>query len=143
MGAYIIKCDEVIYDENKNVVKLLCSADLETGGKNPSDGRKVKGTIHWVSKAHSIEKEVRLYNNLFTIEDTNAIPEDKTYNDYLNPESLIVKKGAKLEASLADAKEAEKFQFVRTGYFCVDIHDKNVMNRVVTLKDSFKKTLAK
>ncbi len=143
MGAYIVKCDEVIYDENKNVVKLLCSADLETGGKNPSDGRKVKGTIHWVSKAHSIEKEVRLYNNLFTIEDTNAIPEDKTYNDYLNPESLIVKKGAKLEASLADAKEAEKFQFVRTGYFCVDIHDKNVMNRVVTLKDSFKKTLAK
>ncbi len=143
MGAYIVKCDEVIYDENKNVVKLLCSADLETGGKNPSDGRKVKGTIHWVSKAHSIEKEVRLYNNLFTIEDTNAIPEDKTYNDYLNPESLIVKKGAKLEASLADAKEAEKFQFVRTGYFCVDIHDKNVMNRVVTLKDSFKKMLAK
>lgn len=143
MGAYIVKCDEVIYDENKNVVKLLCSADLETGGKNPSDGRKVKGTIHWVSKAHSIEKEVRLYNNLFTIEDTNAIPEDKTYNDYLNPESLIVKKDAKLEASLADAKEAEKFQFVRTGYFCVDIHDKNVMNRVVTLKDSFKKTLAK
>lgn len=143
MGAYIVKCNEVIYDENKNVVKLLCSADLETGGKNPSDGRKVKGTIHWVSKAHSIEKEVRLYNNLFTIEDTNAIPEDKTYNDYLNPESLIVKKGAKLEASLADAKEAEKFQFVRTGYFCVDIHDKNVMNRVVTLKDSFKKTLAK
>lgn len=143
MGAYIVRCDEVIYDENKNVVKLLCSADLETGGKNPSDGRKVKGTIHWVSKAHSIEKEVRLYNNLFTIEDTNAIPEDKTYNDYLNPESLIVKKGAKLEASLADAKEAEKFQFVRTGYFCVDIHDKNVMNRVVTLKDSFKKMLAK
>lgn len=143
MGAYIIRCDEVIYDENGQAKKLMCSADLETGNKTPADGRKVRGTIHWVSKAHAIDSEIRLYDNLFTIEDTNAIPEDKTYDDYLNPDSLIIKKGAKLEAAMADAKPSDRFQFVRTGYFCVDIHNGGVMNRTVTLKDSFKKQLTK
>lgn len=143
MGAYVIKCDQVIYNEDGSVKKLLCSADLETGGKNPADGRKIKGTIHWVSKEHAIDSEVRLYNNLFTIEDTNAIPEDKTFRDFLNEESLIVKKGAKLEAAMSDIKPGEKFQFVRTGYFCADVHNPEVMNRIVTLKDSFSKTLKK
>ncbi len=143
MGAYIIKCDEVIYDEDGNVKKLLCSADIETRNNNPIDGRKVKGTIHWVSKDFCVDKEVRLYNNLFTIEDTNTIPEDKTFRDFLNPESLVVKKSAKLEEAIKDAKPGEKFQFVRTGYFCIDVHNENVMNRIVTLKDSFSKTLKK
>ncbi len=143
MGAYVIKCDNVEYNEDGSVKKLYCTADLETGGKNPSDGRKIKGTIHWVSKAHAIDSEIRLYDKLFTIEDTNTIPEDKTFRDYLNPESLIVKKGAKLEAAMADINPGEKFQFVRTGYFTPDVHNPYVMNRIVTLKDSFSKTLKK
>lgn len=143
MGAYIIKCEEVIYNEDGSVKKLLCTADLETGNKNPADGRKVRGTIHWVSKAHAVDAQIRLYDNLFTIEDTNAIPEDKTYDDYLNPNSLTVKNNAKLEAAMASAKPGDKFQFVRTGYFCADIHNGGVMNRIVTLKDSFKKQLTK
>lgn len=92
--------------------------------------------IHWVSASHCIEAEVRLYDKLFTIENTGAIPEDKTYDDYLNPESVKIYTGCKLEESLADAKAGEKFQFVRTGYFCKDSKNPNVYNRTVELKDS-------
>ena len=143
MGAYIIKCDEVIYNDDRSVKKLLCSADLETGGKNPADGRKVKGTIHWVSKEHAVDAQVNLYDNLFTIEDTNAIPEDKTFRDFINPDSLIIMENAKLEESMTSVEPGEKFQFVRSGYFCCDIHNPKVFNRIVTLKDSFAKTLKK
>ncbi len=143
MGAYVIKCDEVIYDEEGNVKKLLCSADLETGGKNPADGRKIKGTIHWVSKENAVDAKINLYDYLFTIEDTNSIPEDKTFRDFLNPQSLVVKENAKLEKAMENVKAGEKFQFVRTGYFCSDIHNPDSFNRIVTLKDSFAKTLKK
>ncbi len=141
MGAYVVKCNEVIYDKDGAPIKLLCTVDPKTAGCNPPDGRKIKGTIHWVSASHAVDAEVRLYDRLFTIEDTGAIPEDKSFRDYLNPESLVVMPNAKLEASLGDAKAGDKFQFVRMGYFCADNHTPGVFNRIVTLKDSFAKTL--
>ena len=141
MSAYVVKCNEVIYGDDGRPVKLLCTVDPETAGCNPPDGRKIKGTIHWVSAAHAKTAEVRLYDRLFTIEDTGAIPDDKSFKDYLNPESLTVMPNAKLEEALGDAKPGDRFQFVRMGYFCVDTRNENVFNRIVTLKDSFAKTL--
>ena len=138
MGAYIVKCNEVVKDEQGNVVELRCTADLETGNGNPADGRKVKGTIHWVSAAHCVDAEVRLYDKLFTEANMNGIPEGSDYKDYLNPESVTVRTGCKLEESLKDAKPGEKFQFVRTGFFTPDSKNPGVYNRVVTLRDSFK-----
>ena len=141
MSAYVVKCNEVIYGDNGHPAKLLCTVDPETAGCNPPDGRKIKGTIHWVSAAHAKTAEVRLYDRLFTIEDTGAIPEDKSFKDYLNPGSLTVMPNAKLEEALGDAKPGDRFQFVRMGYFCADTRNENVFNRIVTLKDSFAKTL--
>ena len=141
MSAYVVKCNEVIYGEDGRPAKLLCTVDPETAGCNPPDGRKIKGTIHWVSAAHAKTAEVRLYDRLFTIEDTGAIPEDKSFKDYLNPESLTVMPNAKLEETLDGAKPGDKFQFVRMGYFCADTRNDNVFNRIVTLKDSFAKNL--
>ncbi len=141
MSAYVVKCNEVIYGEDGRPAKLLCTVDPETAGCNPPDGRKIKGTIHWVSAAHAKAAEVRLYDRLFTIEDTGAIPEDKSFKDYLNPESLTVMPNAKLEEALDGAKPGDKFQFVRMGYFCADTRNDNVFNRIVTLKDSFAKNL--
>ena len=141
MSAYVVKCNEVVYGEDGRPAKLLCTVDPETAGCNPPDGRKIKGTIHWVSKSHAVDAEVRLYDRLFTIEDTGAIPEDKSFKDYLNPESLTVMPNAKLESALDGAAPGEKFQFVRMGYFCADLHNPGVFNRIVTLKDSFAKTL--
>ncbi len=143
MGAYIVRCDEVIKDEKGEVVELRCSADLETGNNKPIDGRKVKGTIHWVSCDHAVDAEIHLYDNLFTLENVNDIPEDKTYKDYLNPNSEQVLKNAKLEECLKDAQPGERYQFVRMGYFCVDTKHPGVFNRIVTLKDSFAKNLEK
>ena len=137
MGAYIIKCSEIIKDSDGNIVEIHATADLETRNGNPVDGRKIKGTIHWLSAKYAKETTLMLYDRLFTIENVNAIPEDKTYNDYLNPNSLTVIKNAKIEPSLADAKAGEKFQFVRNGYFCKDTKNPNTFNRVVGLKDSF------
>ena len=137
MGAYIIKCGEIVKDADGNVVEIHATADLETRNGNPVDGRKIKGTIHWLSAKYAKEATLMLYDKLFTIENVNDIPEDKTYNDYLNPESLIVVENAKIEPSLADAKDGEKFQFVRDGYYCKDIKHPNTFNRVVGLKDSF------
>ena len=137
MGAYIIKCGEIVKDADGNVVEIHATADLETRNGNPVDGRKIKGTIHWLSAKYAKEATLMLYDKLFTIENVNDIPEDKTYNDYLNPESLIVVENAKIEPSLADAKDGEKFQFVRDGYYCKDTKHPNTFNRVVGLKDSF------
>ena len=136
MGAYIIKFKEVLYNEDGTIDRIIVTADIESGNGNPVDGRKVKGTIHWVSADDCIDREVYIYNNLFTIENTNAIPEDKTFDDYLNPESVVKKVGCKLERSLEDAKAGDKFQFVRLGYFCKDSKYENVFNRIVELKDS-------
>ena len=141
MGAYIVKCNEVILDEAGEVAELRCTADLETGNGMPADGRKVKGTIHWVSAAHAVDAEVRLYDKLFTQENMGDLPEGADYKDYLNPESVKALPGAKLEAALADAKPGDTFQFVRMGYFTADSKNPGVFNRAVTLKDSFSKTL--
>ena len=137
-GAYLIRCTGCVKDEAGNVVEVLCEYDPESKGGNPADGRKVKGTIHWVSAAHCVDAEVRLYDKLFTEANMNAIPEGSDYKDYLNPESVVARTGCKLEESLKDAKPGEKFQFVRTGFFTPDSKNPGVYNRVVTLRDSFK-----
>ena len=137
MGAYIIKCGEIIKDNDGNIVEIHATADLEARNGNPVDGRKIKGTIHWLSAKYAQKTTLMLYDKLFTIENVNDIPEDKTYNDYLNPESLTVVENAMIEPTLADAKEGDKFQFVRDGYYCKDTKHPNTFNRIVGLKDSF------
>ena len=136
--AYYVTCKDVIKDADGNIVELRCTYDPESKGGATPDGRKIKGTIHWVSAAHAVDAEVRLYDKLFTEANMNAIPEGSDYKDYLNPESVVVCKGCKLEESLKDAKPGEKFQFVRTGFFTPDSKNPGVYNRVVTLRDSFK-----
>ncbi|MBQ0092159.1 MAG: glutamine--tRNA ligase/YqeY domain fusion protein [Clostridiales bacterium] len=135
MGAYIVKYKSCKQDENGNVTEITVTADLESGCGNPTDGRKVKGTIHWVSASDSIESDVCLYDRLFTIENTGAIPEGKTFDDYINPASAVVLHGCRLEKALADAKVGEKFQFVRTGYFTKD-SKRDAFLRIVELKDN-------
>ena len=139
MGAYIVKCNEIVKDECGNVVEIRCTADLETKNGMPIDGRKVKGTIHWLSAENCSDATVMLYDFLFDIENTADIPEDKTYDDYLNTKSVVKLDGCKIEPSLADANPGDKFQFVRTGYFVKDTKRENVFNRIVGLKDSFPK----
>ena len=140
MGSYIVKCNEVITDENGEVTELHCTADLETGNGMPADGRKVKGTIHWVSAKHAIDASCYLYDNLFTLENTSDVPEGKDYLDFLNPDSLTQLTGCKLEPSVAEVPVGTRMQFVRMGYFIKDQEDGR-FNRIVTLKDSFAKTL--
>lgn len=140
MGAYIVKCNKIIKDENGEIVEIKCTADLETANGMPADGRKVKGTIHWVSAAHAIDATCFLYDNLFTLENTGDVPEGTDYLDYLNPESLKKLEGCKLEPSVADIPAGTRMQFVRMGYFIKDEEDGRY-NRIVTLKDSFAKTL--
>ena len=139
MGAYIVKCGEIVKNEDGSIKEIHCTADLETRNGNPVDGRKVKGTIHWLSAKYAVETTLMLYDKLFTIENVGDIPEDKTYNDYLNPDSLVKVEHCLVEPSLADAKAGDKFQFVRTGYFCKDTKYENTFNRIVGLKDSFPK----
>ena len=135
MGAYIVRCNEVVKNDDGSIKELRCTADLETGNGNPFDGRKVKGTIHWLSESNAKRCTVKLYNKLFTIENTGDIPEDKTYDDYLNTDSVVTLENCLIEKCLADAEAGEKFQFVRTGYFCKDTKYPNTFNRIVTLKD--------
>ena len=139
MGAYIVRCNEVIKDKDGNVERILCTADLETRNGVPADGRKIKGTIHWLSAKYAKDVTLMLYDNLLTIENPGDLPEGKTYNDYLNPNSLTKVENAKVEPALADAKVGDKFQFVRDGYYCKDSRYENTFNRVVGLKDSFPK----
>ena len=139
MGGYIVKCNEIVKDDNGNIVEIRCTADLETGNGMPVDGRKVKGTIHWLSASHAKDTTVMLYDFLFDIENTSDIPEDKTYDDYLNKASVTKIEGAKVEPALEDASAGERFQFVRTGYFVKDTKHENTFNRIVGLKDSFPK----
>ena len=140
MGAYIVKCNEIVKDENGEIVEIRCTADIETGNGMPTDGRKVKGTIHWLSASHALDTTVMLYDFLFDIENTADIPEDKTYDDYLNTNSVIKLENCKIEKALSTAVAGERFQFVRTGYFVKDTKRENVYNRIVGLKDSFPKT---
>lgn len=138
-GSYVIRCNEVIKDENGAIVELRCTYDPDTLGKNP-EGRKVKGVIHWVSEPHSHPAEVRLYNRLFTVPQPDN---EENFLDVLNPDSLEVLSDCRVEASLADAQPESRYQFERTGYFCFDAIDsvagKLVFNRTVTLRDSFEK----
>ncbi len=139
--GYIIRCDEVVKDEQGNVIELLCSYDPETrsGGENQ---RKVKGTIHWVSASESLPAEVRLYDRLFSVPRPDADSSGKDHHEFLNPDSLRVMPDARVEASLANAGPAA-VQFERTGYFVTDSNDSSpdglVFNRVVTLRDSWAK----
>ena len=141
--AYLITCNEVIKNAAGEVTELQCTYDPETHGGNAPDGRKVKGTIHWVSASHAFEAQVRLYDRLFTAEDPNKERDGKTYLDHLNAESLEVIADAKLEPGLAKAERGERFQFERLGYFCADAADsqpgKPVFNRTVTLRDAWAK----
>ena len=139
MGAYIVKCNEIIKDDCGNITEIHCTADLETGNGNPVDGRKVKGTIHWLSTKFALDATVMLYDFLFDIENTADIPEGKSFDDYLNKDSVTKLEGAKIEPSLADSKPSDKFQFVRCGYFVKDTKHENTYNRIVGLKDSFPK----
>ena len=140
-GAYLITCTGCVKDESGRVVEILATYDPDSSGGNPADGRKVKGaTIHWVDASTAVDAQVRLYDNLFA--DENPDGGDKDFLDCLNPGSLEVLEGCKLEASLAAAQPADRFQFLRLGYFCADSKDSKpgalVFNRAVSLKDGFK-----
>jgi len=139
MGAYIVKCNEIIKDNAGNVIEIRCTADLETKNGMPTDGRKIKGTIHWLSANYCEETTVNLYDFLFNIENTGDIPEGKTFDDYLNHDSVKSITNCKIEPALATAKAGERFQFVRCGYFVKDTKHPNTFNRIVGLKDSFPK----
>ena len=137
--AYFIRCDEVIKDAAGEVIELRCSYDPQTRGGQAPDGRKVKGTIHWVAESHAIKAEVRLYDRLFTVPDPEADTDDWKGN--INPESFQIIKSALLEPSLQNAKPGQVYQFERLGYFCLDEKDssrkKTVFNRTITLRDSW------
>ncbi len=139
-GAYVVKCTGCVKDEQGNIVEILCTYDPESRGGDPADGRKVKSTIHWVDAGNCYDAEVRLYSNLFDDPDPDAAGKD--FLACLNPNSLEVKTGCKVEAALATAKGADRFQFMRMGYFCADSKDSTpehlVFNRAVSLKDSYK-----
>jgi glutaminyl-tRNA synthetase len=141
--AYFITCTEVIKDEAGNVVELRCTYDPETKGGNAPDGRKVKGTIHWVSAQHALNAEVRLYDYLFNEENPGKTPEGGSFLDNLNPNSLEVLSDAQLEPSLAEASAGTHYQFERNGYFFADPIDsqagKPVFNRTATLRDTWAK----
>ncbi len=143
MNAYYITCTEVVKDANGQVVEVHCTYDPETRGGMSADGRKVKGTIHWVSAKHAVEAEVRLYENLFTKKDPYEVEEGQDFLDNLNPHSLEVLTGCKLEPALAQAALGESYQFMRNGYFCLDSVDTHegqlVFNRTISLVDSWAK----
>ena len=137
MGSYIVKCGEIVTNEDGTVKEIHATADLVTGTNAPTD-RKVKGTIHWLSAKYAADTTVVMYDRLFTEENMNDLPEGKSYVDFLNPESAVRIENAKVEPALAEAKPGEKFQFVRIGYFSKDTKNDNTFNRVVSLKDSYK-----
>lgn len=139
--GYIVTCTSVIKDENGKISEVHCSYDPATRGGNTQEGKKVKGTIHWVSAKHAMVAQVRLYDRLFLKENPEEVEGGKTYLDNINPDSLEIK-NCYLEPSLKNVKPGEKFQFERIGYFCVDkdsTPDKVVFNRTVALKDSWAK----
>jgi glutaminyl-tRNA synthetase len=141
--GYFITCTGVVKDASGQVIELRCTYDPATrGGNAPPDGRKVKSTIHWVSAAHAIDAEVRLYETLFAKENPNDLEEGQEFTDLLNPNSLEVVKGCKLEPSLTGAEPGASYQFERLGYFCVDLDTTSeapVFNRTVALRDTWAK----
>ena len=144
--AYFVTCTEVIKDGAGEVIELRCTYDPETKGGNAPDGRKVKGTIHWVSAADAIDAEIRLYNPLFSTEAPGSSDGGGDFIDHIAPNSLEILTGCKLEPSLRDAVVGQAIQFERTGYFCVDpdaTPDKPVFNRTIALRDSWAKVKGK
>ena len=145
-AAYLVTCDEVIKDENGNIKELHCSYDPASRGGSAPDGRKVKGTLHWVSARHALQAEVRLYDRLFNIENPE-IDKDVDFKTHLNPNSLEVLSECMLEPNLSTATSSDHFQFERLGYFCPDSKDslpgKPVFNHTVTLRDTWDKVLKK
>ena len=138
MGAYFVKCESFEKDDAGNVTVVHCTYDPASKGGNSPDGRKVKGTIHWVSAAESVKAEVRLYENIID-EEKGVYNEDGSLN--LNPNSLTVRENCYLEPAFAGAQVYARFQFVRQGFFCVDAKDSApdalVFNRIVSLKSSY------
>jgi glutaminyl-tRNA synthetase len=144
--AYFIKCVDVVKDpDTDEVIKLRCTYDPATRGGNAPDGRKVKGTLHWVSAKHALKAQVRLYDHLFTRENPNEVEDGKDFTSCINPKSLEILKDCMLEPSLSGAAPSTRYQFERMGYFCVDSKDATpeapVFNRTVTLRDTWAKIL--
>ena len=141
--AYYITCVDVVKDEQTGeVIELHCTYDPETKGGWAPDGRKVRGTLHWVSAPHSLEAEVRLYDHLFVKADPREAEEDAGFTSNLNPNSLEILTSCRVESSLADAETGSRYQFLRMGYFCVDSDSsdgKLVFNRTITLRDTWAK----
>jgi glutaminyl-tRNA synthetase len=140
-NAYVIRCDRVIKDAEGQVVELRASVDHDTLGKNP-EGRKVKGVIHWVSVAHAVRGEVRLYDRLFSVPEPGAVSGDFLAD--MNPRSLVTLTACALEPSLAEARAGDQYQFEREGYFVADLDGtpvRPVFNRTVGLRDTWAKTL--
>ncbi|HIE38583.1 MAG TPA: glutamine--tRNA ligase, partial [Anaerolineae bacterium] len=140
--AYFITCVDVVKDERGQVIELRCTYDPATRGGDAPDGRKVKGTLHWVSAAHALEAEVRLYDHLFTKENPDDVEEGQDFMASLSPNSLEVLTSCRVEPGLADTPPGSRYQFERQGYFCVDPDSsagKLVFNRTVSLRDSWAK----
>jgi glutaminyl-tRNA synthetase len=147
-NAYFIKCESFVKDDRTGEIKEIhCTFDAETRGGNAPDGRKVKGTIHWVSAQHAIDAEIRLYDNLFSVVNPSEEKEGTEFTDYISKDSLEILKNSKVEPSLAKAQPGSKYQFLRMGYFCVDsVLSKEgslVFNRTVGLKDTWAKVAGK
>ena len=142
MGAYIVRCNEVVKNEDGSIKEIRCTADLETGCNNPVDGRKVKGTIHWISATDCESIDVMMYDRLFTIPDVASYTTSDHNVDeileFINPDSAKMLTGCKCEKAVLDAKPGEALQFVRMGYFTKDSKNEGVFNRIITLKDGYK-----
>jgi glutaminyl-tRNA synthetase len=140
--GYLVTCQEAVKDKDGKIIAVHCTYDPDTRGGSTPDGRKVKGTIHWVSARHAVKSDICLYDRLFTVEHPDR-DKEKDFKEFLNPESLIVLKNCMLEPSLQNAITEDRFQFERQGYFCIDakISSKEtpVFNRIVTLRDSWAK----
>jgi glutaminyl-tRNA synthetase len=144
--AYFVTCREVVKDASGNVVELRCTYDPATRGGEAPDGRRPKATLHWVSVAHAVPIEVRLYDRLFTVEDPESVEDGRTFVDFLNPGSLEILHSARGEPRLASADLADRVQFERLGYFCLDPDSRAgtpVFNRTVTLRDAWAKLVQK
>ncbi len=140
--AYFIKCEKAIKDAAGNIVELHCTYDPATRGGDSPDGRKVKATLHWVAESHALDAEIRLYNHLFTKENPEETPEGEHFTANLNPDSLQVLTGCKIEPHVKDTQALDRWQFERMGYFCTDPDSQNgklVFNRTLTLKDTWAK----
>jgi glutaminyl-tRNA synthetase len=140
--GYYIKCREAIKDAAGKVIELRCTYDPDSRSGTTPDGRTVKGTLHWVSAAHAVDAEVRLYDYLYTKADPSDAPAGQDFTTNLNPNSLTVLTGCKVEPMLAESKPGDRFQFLRTGYFCADPDStpgRPVFNRTVGLRDTWAK----